>query len=101
MQQSGNTRTQDIDAADNVLNMKKIDAFRNYDPEGGMCMAKRVIATYLETAPQYMSQIERAVLAQNSQELFQAAHTLKSSAAHIGAETLSDMWPTIGKFRAQ
>lgn len=47
--------------------MKKIDAFRDYDAEGGMGMAKRVIATYLETAPQYMSQIEQAVLAQNSQ----------------------------------
>ena len=61
-------------------------------------MAKRVIATYLETAPQYMSQIEQAVLAQNSQELYQAAHTLKSSAAHIGAETLSDMCQQLENF---
>ena len=90
-QQSVNSRTENTDIAKNVINMKKIDAFREYDPEGGMGMAKRLISTYIETAPQYIAQIEQSVVAGNSQDLYQAAHTIKSSAAHIGAETLTEL----------
>ncbi len=90
-QLSVNAPNENTEVTKNVLNMEKIDAFREYDPEGSMSMAKRIISTYIETAPQYIIDIEQCVVAGNSQGLFQAAHTLKSSAAHIGADTLAEL----------
>ncbi len=90
-QLSVNAPNENKEVTKKVLNMEMIDAFREYDPEGGMSMAKRVISTYIETAPQYITDIEQSVVAGDSQGLFQAAHTLKSSAANIGADTLAEL----------
>ena len=72
-----------------IINMKNLDVFRELDPTGGVDLIKQVVSTYISSVPQYMNQIEQGALNCNGEMLRQAAHALKSSAANIGAETLS------------
>jgi DNA-binding response OmpR family regulator len=83
-------------AADSIrgsaLNMKKLEAFRELDPSGGMNLANEILRTFLASAPQRVAHIEQAIVSGDSKILGQAAHALKSSSANVGAETLSDLY---------
>lgn len=77
--------------SDPVLNLDKLNAWRQLDPEGGAGFIKKLITIYLSSAPASQIRIEHAIQAADSDALVKAAHTLKSSAANIGAELLADI----------
>ena len=51
--------------------------------------AGRIVTVFLEDAPHLLAQLERAALAPDFTALREAAHSLKSSSANLGAMALS------------
>lgn len=82
---------ENIPAGKPILNLDKLDSLRQLDPEGGTGFLKKLASIYLSSAPSYLSQIEKAIQTRDDHALRKAAHTFKSSAANIGAETLSGL----------
>ena len=77
--------------SDSVLNLDKLNIWRQMDPEGGTGFIKKLITIYLSSAPAFQMRIEHAIQAADSDALVIAAHTLKSSASNVGAELLADI----------
>lgn len=74
-----------------VLNLDKLNTWRQMDPEGGTGFIKKLITIYLSSAPEFQMRIEHAIEAADSDALVKAAHTFKSSASNVGAELLADI----------
>ncbi|MCP5245216.1 MAG: Hpt domain-containing protein [Burkholderiales bacterium] len=72
-----------------VLNHAQISAIRNLDPANGDKLVKKILQIFLDTSIDLIKQIEDAVINQNAEDLCHAAHSLKSSSANVGAESLS------------
>jgi signal transduction histidine kinase/DNA-binding response OmpR family regulator len=72
-----------------TINLAALETLRDLDPAGSMDLAKKVLRMFLDTAPQAVAQLRNAIATRNSKGLGQAAHTLKSSAANVGADSLS------------
>lgn len=77
--------------SDPVLNLDKLNTWRQMDPEGGTGFIRKLITIYLSSAPEFQIQIEHAIQATDSDALIKAAHTFKSSASNVGAELLADI----------
>ena len=73
----------------NTINMQFLEQFRELDPLGGLGLIKQIMQVYLDTAGDTLQQIELAVAVGDADGLRRGAHTLKSSSANVGAETLS------------
>ncbi|MBX9917898.1 MAG: Hpt domain-containing protein [Nitrosomonas sp.] len=74
-----------------VLNLDKLNTWRQMDPEGGTGFIKKLVTIYLSSAPAFQIRIEDAIQAADSDALVKAAHTFKSSASNVGAESLADI----------
>ena len=59
--------------------------------EDGEEVIKEVIAAYLEETPKLLQEIASAIAQKNAQQLYRAAHTLKSSSAMLGATKLGNL----------
>ncbi|WP_297324371.1 Hpt domain-containing protein [Nitrosomonas sp.] len=81
-----------------VLNLNQLNALRQLNPINGVGVLKKLILIYLKSAPAFLSQIEDAIQDKDSLMLRRAAHTLKSSTANIGAETLADICQKLEDF---
>lgn len=77
--------------SDSILNLEKLDYWRQMDPAGGAVFLKKLISIYLSSAPTFQNQIESAIQTGDSGTLVKVAHTFKSSATNIGAESLADI----------
>jgi signal transduction histidine kinase/DNA-binding response OmpR family regulator/HPt (histidine-containing phosphotransfer) domain-containing protein len=77
---------------DATINMKFIDQLRELDPVGGMGLARQILQVYLDSTGKLVSQAEQAIAADDAEALRFAAHSLKSSSANVGAETLSGLF---------
>jgi len=73
-----------------VLSRSKLAQLQAIDPSGTKGLVEKVLRSYLETAPEDLARVERAVDSGDSEALCSAAHALKSSSANIGAESLSE-----------
>lgn len=74
-----------------VVNFDRLEALRQLDPAGGVEFLKRLISIFLTSAPKFVMQIETAIQTDDRVGLAQSAHSLRSSAANVGAEKLSDI----------
>lgn len=74
-----------------VLNLDRLNSWRQIDPEGGAGFQKKLVSIYLSSAPIFQTQIENAIQLGDENALIKAAHTFKSSAINIGAESLADI----------
>lgn len=74
-----------------VINFDKLEALRQLDPADGAEFLKRIVNIFLTSAPKFVMQIETAVRMDDRAGLAQSAHSLRSSAANVGAEKLSDI----------
>ncbi|MBL8415756.1 MAG: response regulator [Propionivibrio sp.] len=72
-----------------AINTKFLNQLREIDPAGGMGLARKILQVYLDSSGTLMAQIEQAIVAGDGETLRRAAHSLKSSSANVGAETLS------------
>jgi signal transduction histidine kinase/DNA-binding response OmpR family regulator/HPt (histidine-containing phosphotransfer) domain-containing protein len=74
------------------INRKVLESLRELDPAGGMGLAHTIMRTFLDSSRERVASMEQAIAAGDGVVLGQAAHALKSSAANVGAETLSGMY---------
>jgi HPt (histidine-containing phosphotransfer) domain-containing protein len=51
----------------------------------------KVIAAYVDDTPQHLDTLRQAIAGLDASRLRKAAHSLKSSSANVGAETLAQM----------
>ncbi len=72
-----------------ALNPMRLDQIRELDPAGGHKLVNKILQAYLESADGYVQQLEQAIINGDADSLRRSAHTLKSSSANIGAESLS------------
>ncbi len=72
-----------------AVNTAFLDQFRELDPSGGTELIRSILQVYLDTSGDGIDRVERATGEGDAETLRQAAHSLKSSSANVGAEPLS------------
>jgi HPt (histidine-containing phosphotransfer) domain-containing protein len=78
-----------VTGQDAVLDHKALDAIRALQREGAPNILDKVIELYLSGAPELIQQMSTAAEQNDAPALQMAAHSLKSSSAHVGALLLS------------
>ncbi len=81
-----------------AINLSVVDTLRDLDETGSLGLARAVFGSFLETAGHGLSQVQAAVQVHDAKALAQAAHTLKSSSANVGAQILSACYRELEKF---
>ena len=74
-----------------VINLDRLNALRQLDPNGNTGFLKRLVNIFLASTPEFVKNIETAIQAGDRAELVRGAHSLRSSAANVGAEKLSEI----------
>ena len=69
-----------------ILDQAALGAIRSLGHAGGISALAKVIGLYLEHSPVLVGEIETAIANRNAAALCQAAHSLKSSSASLGAQ---------------
>ena len=77
------------DSPTSVINPKTIGALRELEEPGSTELVTRLIHSFLATADSQLTRIATAMADNDPRSLAQAAHSMKSSAANLGAEVLS------------
>ncbi len=72
-----------------VLNLKRLEQIRGMDSSGERKLLHRILNAFVKSADQYMLQLEKVIEDEDSAAVYRIAHSLKSSSANIGAESLS------------
>ena len=72
-----------------VLDPAALDAIRELQRPGQPRLVERIIGAYHEQSPQLLSELKRAALAQDTDAIARAAHSLRSSSANLGATRLA------------
>ena len=86
----------------NINEVKSASAVKSFDPSvfaqyrliqktGEPDIVKKIIRSYLESAPPLLKSIKNGVKAKNTETLWQAAHTMQSSNKLIGAGHMADI----------
>ncbi len=68
-----------------------LEQYRELDPAGGFALAEQLVRVYLQTAGALVDEMRRASGNDDPESLRRAAHTLKSSAANVGAARLAEL----------
>lgn len=72
-----------------VLDLNALARIRGLDPGGSTVIVAKIINIYLETSPEQIRTIKQAYAQENRDIVRKTAHSLKSSSANLGAETLT------------
>jgi two-component system sensor histidine kinase/response regulator len=72
-----------------AINLATIDALRELDEDGGMGLVRQLVSSFLASADDHLDRVVTAATEGNTKALGQAAHSLKSSAANLGAQALA------------
>jgi len=92
-------KTRDLDSqaqpADKILNMSAIENIRRLQRPDKPDLVAKVVDVYLQRSPQLIDTIIDGVEKGNLLEVGQAAHSLKSSTAYIGADDLAHRFEEI------
>ena len=72
-----------------AIDPRVLDQYRELDPSGGFDLARQIVQVYLDSAGEIFEQMKKALQAGDAETLRGAAHSLKSSAANVGAATLA------------
>lgn len=75
-------------AVSDLLDTQRLDLIRELDPDGSAGLLVRMIAAFADQAPRQVCGILDAASDGDLESVASLAHTLKSAAANLGAETL-------------
>jgi len=78
-----------------ALDPNALASIRALHREGGPDILGKAVGTYLATSPTLLQGLKEAVAAGDSTGVQKAAHTLKSSSATLGAQSLADLCKTM------
>jgi len=81
--------------ATSAVNRRAIDALRELDDSGDMQLVAQLVGSFLTSADGNLARVAAAVAEGDAKALSQAAHSLKSSAANLGAEALAGCYREI------
>lgn len=74
-----------------IINQEKLNELKSLDTDASNAILKNILSIFLSSAPHTISQINQAILTSDIETIQKASHALKSSAANVGAEQLSDL----------
>jgi CheY-like chemotaxis protein len=74
-----------------VINLHALDNIRALSSDRGAALVHRVISAYVDDTPQHLRTLRQAIAGLDTGNLRKVAHSLKSSSANVGAETLAQM----------
>jgi two-component system sensor histidine kinase/response regulator len=75
--------------ADGSINRQALESIRALSADNGDALLRRVLDAFLGDTPGHLQALRSALADSNSGMLRHAAHSLKSSAANVGADTLA------------
>lgn len=75
-----------------LLNPVLLNQIQSLDATGGHKLVHKILRAFLESADGYIHQLEQAIVNGDADGIRRSAHTLKSSSANIGAESLSALF---------
>ena len=85
-----------VDTSDTVvLNKSLLKNINSAQMPGMPNLMAKIIQLYLESSPALVNDIERSIQQQDTQALENAAHSLKSSSANLGATELTQLCKTL------
>ncbi len=79
------------DGEDSVLDMQAIERLRELQRPGRPSLLGRVIDLFVSRSPTLIGEMDQAVSTSDWQALRHAAHTLKSTAANLGADSMAKL----------
>jgi HPt (histidine-containing phosphotransfer) domain-containing protein len=74
---------------EHVINLQALDHIRALSPANGDALLERVLNAFLTDTPAHLHTIRQAIAAGDAGQLRKSAHSLKSSAANVGADALA------------
>ncbi len=74
-----------------VINRHALENIRALSKDRGDALVAKVVAAYVGDTPQHLQTLRQAIAGLDSGNLRKVAHSLKSSSANVGAETLAQM----------
>ncbi|GGY56996.1 response regulator [Pseudoduganella albidiflava] len=74
-----------------AINRHALDAIRALSADKGEVLLRRVLHAFIDDTPGRLASLHEAIAAGNAGSLRKVAHSLKSSSANIGAETLAQL----------
>jgi HPt (histidine-containing phosphotransfer) domain-containing protein len=74
-----------------VINRHALDNIRALSQSHGDALVNKVIAAYVGDTPNHLRTLRQAISAVDPGKLRKVAHSLKSSSANVGAESLAQM----------
>ncbi len=72
-----------------AINLRAIEALRQLDDSGTDELVQELVGSFVQSAPDSLAQVVAAAHAGDAKRLGQVAHSLKSSAANLGAQSLA------------
>jgi signal transduction histidine kinase/CheY-like chemotaxis protein len=75
----------------NVINRQALNNIRALSLERGDALVQKVIAAYVDDTPQHLQILRTAISGFDAGILRKVAHSLKSSSANVGADTLAQL----------
>jgi HPt (histidine-containing phosphotransfer) domain-containing protein len=77
--------------SDSSIDHSVLDSLEQLPQSESKDLVDRVIQAYIESADQLMTRLGEAIESENVDDIYSAAHTLKSSSANVGALRLSGL----------
>ncbi len=75
-----------------AINLQFLEQIQELDPAGGSGLIRQIMQVFLESTGDTLRQIDQAVAMGDADGVRRGAHSLKSSSANVGAETLSELF---------
>jgi signal transduction histidine kinase/CheY-like chemotaxis protein len=74
---------------EHIINLQALDHIRALSPANGDALLERVLNAFLTDTPAHLHTIRQAIATGDAGQLRKSAHSLKSSAANVGADALA------------
>ena len=74
-----------------VINRHALENIRALSSDRGGALVQKVVEAFVDDTPQQLQALRRAIAAFDASNLRKTAHSLKSSSANVGAETLAQL----------
>jgi two-component system sensor histidine kinase/response regulator len=74
-----------------VINRVALDNIRALSLDRGDALVQKVIAAYVDDTPKHLQTLRHAIAGMDAGSVRRVAHSLKSSSANVGAETLAQL----------
>ena len=94
-QQSAGVRRASAEAP--AINRRAIDTLQELDEPGSTALVTQLVTSFLQSAEGHLARIASALTTGDAKTAGQTAHTLKSSAANLGAEALAACYRKLEK----